>query len=137
MSATWTAPRFQAMLIGSFALTALLLAAAGLYGALAHSVSRRQRELGIRIALGARPSGVLGMVVGQGLRLSLIGVGFGLAGATAVTRVLDGFLYEVEPNDLATFSMSAVTLAFVALTACLLPARRATRVDPVKVLKAE
>ena len=137
MSATWTTPRFQAMLIGSFALTALLLAAAGLYGSLAHSVGRRQRELGIRIALGAKPGGVLAMVVKQGVRLATAGVVVGVACAFASTRVLRGFLYGVEPTDLTTLAASAVTLGLVAVTACLLPARRATRVDPVEVLRAE
>ena len=99
MSETRTNPRFQTMLIGAFALVALLLAAAGLYGALAHSVGRRQRELGVRMALGAGRAGVLRMVLGQGVRLSMTGLAVGLLASLFFTRVLSGFLYDVEPND--------------------------------------
>jgi putative ABC transport system permease protein len=137
MAATWTTPRFQAILIGSLALTALLLAAAGLYGSLSHSVGRRQRELGIRMALGAKPAGVLAMVVRQGVRLSVTGAIVGIVAALALTRMLEGFLYDVEPTDPATLAAAAVMLALVAVLACVLPARRATRVDPVEVLRAE
>jgi putative ABC transport system permease protein len=137
MSATWTTQRFQALLFGSFALTALLLAAAGLYGSMAHAVRRRNRELGIRLALGAKPGGVLAMVVTQGVRLSAVGVMVGLAAALGLTRVLEGFLYEVEPSDPFTLIASAVVLTLVAVVACLLPAHRATRVDPIEVLRSE
>ncbi|MEE8146006.1 MAG: FtsX-like permease family protein, partial [Longimicrobiales bacterium] len=137
MSATRTTPRFQAMLIGAFALVAMLLAAAGLYGSLAHSVSRRQRELGVRMALGADRAGVLRMVLGQGMRLSVAGLAVGMIAALLSTRVLSGFLYGVEPNDPVTMLMVGAVLVLVSAVACLAPARRATAVDPVTVLKAE
>ena len=128
---------FQAMLTGAFALVATLLAAAGLYGSLAHSVGRRQREFGVRIALGADRAGVLRMVLGQGMRLSLAGLAAGMIAALFFTRLLAGFLYGVEPNDPATLLMVGAVLIVVSAAACLVPARRATAVDPVKVLRAE
>ena len=137
MATTRTSPLFQTMLIGAFALVATLLAAAGLYGSLAHSVGRRQRELGIRMALGADRAGVLRMVLGQGMRLSLAGLTVGMIAALLSTRVLAGFLYGVEPNDPATLLMVGAVLVLVSAGACLAPARRATAIDPVTVLKAE
>ncbi len=137
MAATRTTPRFQTMLIGAFALLALLLAAAGLYGSLAHSVGRRQRELGIRMALGADRAGVLRMVLGQGMRLSMAGLAVGMIAALFVTRLLASFLYGVEPNDPATLLMVGAVFVLVSAVACLAPARRATAVDPVRVLRAE
>ena len=137
MSATRTTPRFQAMLIGAFAIVAMLLAAAGLHGAMAHSVGRRQRELGIRIALGANPAGLLRTVLGQGLRVSIAGLALGMIATLWFTRVLAGFLYEVEPNDPATLLMVGAVLVLVSAVACLAPARRATAVDPATVLKSE
>ena len=137
MAATHTTPRFQAMLIGAFGLVAMLLAAAGLYGSLAHSVGRRQRELGIRMALGADRAGVLGMVLSQGMRLSMAGLAFGMIATLWLTRVLAGFLYGMGPNDPATLLMVRAVLVLVSVGACLAPARRATAVDPVTVLKAE
>ncbi len=137
MAATRTTPRFQAMLIGAFALVAMLLAAAGLYGSLTHSVGRRQRELGIRMALGADSAGVLRMVLSQGMRLSMAGLALGMIATLFFTRVLAGFLYGVEPNDPATLLMVGGVLLLVSVGACLAPARRATAVDPVAVLKAE
>ncbi len=137
MSATRTTPRFQAMLIGAFALVAMLLAAAGLYGSLAHSVGRRQRELGVRMALGAQRAGVLWMILGQGMRLSMAGLVLGMIATLWFTRALAGFLYEVEPNDPATLLLVGAVLVLVSGAACLAPARRATAVDPVTVLKAE
>ena len=125
------------MLIGAFALVALLLAAAGLYGALAHSVGRRQRELGVRMALGADRAGVLRMVLGQGMRLSMAGLATGMVAALLLTRLLGGFLYGVEPNDPATLLAVGAVLVLVSALACLAPARRATAVDPVAVLKTE
>ena len=137
MAATRTTPLFQALLIGTFALVAMLLAAAGLYGSLAHSVGRRQRELGIRMALGADRAGVLWMVLGQGMRISMAGLAVGVIAALLFTRILAGFLYGVEPHDLATLLAVSCVLALVSGAACLAPARTATDVDPVAVLKAE
>ncbi len=137
ISAGRTTPRFQAMLIGAFALIALLLAAMGLYGSLAHSVGRRRRELGIRMTLGADRAGVLRMVLGQGMRLSMSGLAVGMIAALFFTRVLTSFLYGVEPNDPATLLMVGGVLVLVSGAACLVPARTATAVDPVKVLKSE
>ena len=137
MSASRTTPRFHTMLIGAFALIALLLASAGLYGSLSHAVGRRQREIGVRMALGAQRSGVLRLVLRQGMTVALIGLGFGLVGTFWSTRVLSGFLYGVEPNDPLTLIGVTAVLVLVSVAACLIPARRATTVDPVQVLKAE
>jgi len=137
MSSSRTTPRFQAMLIGAFAFVALLLASAGLYGSLAHEVGRRQRELGVRIALGARRSGVLGLVLRRGMTVALGGLGLGFVASFGLTRVLTDYLYGVEPNDPLTLVGVAVVLVLVSVAACLIPARRATNVDPVEVLRAE
>jgi putative ABC transport system permease protein len=137
MVASRTTPRFQAMLLGAFSLVAMLLAVAGLYGSLSHAVGRRRRELGVRLALGAARSGVLWMVLRQGMQVSGIGLILGIAAALAATRVLSGFLYEVEPTDPLTLAGVALVLLLVSATACVLPAHRATGVDPVEVLRAE
>ncbi len=137
MSATRTTPLFQAMLIGAFAFVAMLLAAAGLYGSLAHTVRRRQRELGIRMALGADRTTVLRMVLSQGMRVSITGLAVGMMGTLALARVLSGFLYDMEPYDPVTLLGVGAVLVLVSAAACLAPARRATAVDPVTVLKAE
>jgi hypothetical protein len=137
MSSSRTTPRFQAMLIGAFAFVALLLASAGLYGSLAHEVGRRQRELGVRIALGARRSGVLGLVLRRGMTVALVGLGLGFVASFGLTRVLTDYLYGVEPNDPLTLVGVAAVLVLVSVAACLIPARRATNVDPVEVLRAE
>ena len=136
-AATLMTPRFQTILIGAFALVAMLLAAAGLYGSLAYSVGRRQREFGIRMALGADRAGVLWMVLGQGMRLSMAGLAVGMFASLFVTRLLTSFLYGVEPNDPATLLIVGTVLVLVSSVACLAPARRATAVDPVRVLRAE
>ncbi len=137
MSATRIGPRFQTLLIGAFAAVALALAAAGLYGSLAHAVRRRRREMGVRVALGAERRRVVLLVLRQGLGLVLAGLIAGLVGTLASTRVLAGYLYGVEPNDPATIAGVGVVLVAVAVVACLVPARRATRVDPVEVLRTE
>ena len=137
MAATRTDPRFQALLLGTFSLVALLLAAAGLYASLAHAVGRRSRELGIRMALGARRGGVLSMVLLQGMRVAGAGLIVGVAGAMALNRVLRTFLFEVEPADPVTLAAVVLLLAAVAASASILPARRATAVDPVTVLKSD
>jgi predicted permease len=137
IAVTQITPRFQAMLIAAFAFVAMLLAAVGLYGSLAHSVRRRQRELGVRMALGADRASVLHMVMRQGMRLSVVGLALGLAGTLALTRVLASFLFDMQPYDPPTLLAVAVLLLLVCAAACLVPARRATAVDPVRVLQAE
>jgi putative ABC transport system permease protein len=134
---TQVTPRFQMLLIGAFALVALVLAAAGLHGSLAHTVRRRQRELGVRIALGADRASVLRMVMRQGMRLSVVGLALGLTGTLALTRVLATFLFDMQPWDPPTLLGVAVVLLAVCAAACFAPARRATTVDPVRVLQAD
>jgi hypothetical protein len=134
---TQITPRFQTLLIGASATVALLLAAAGLHGTLAHMVRCRQRELGLRMALGADRASVLGMVMRQGMRLAVIGLALGLAGTLALARVLASFLFDTQPWDPPTLLGGAVILVLVCAGACFAPAWRATAVDPVKVLQAE
>jgi putative ABC transport system permease protein len=130
-------PRLTAAAMSVFAAAALLLAALGVYGVVAYSVSQRTREFGIRVALGARPSQIIGMVVGQNLRIVAIGLTAGIAAAIPATRLMRGLLFQVGPNDPMTFVAIGVTLAAVAIVAAYLPARRGTQVDPVVTLKAE
>lgn len=130
-------PRFQARLISIFSVLALLLAAIGIYGVLAYSVAERTREIGIRMALGAEKTEITRMVLKRSLLLVSLGLGLGIAGAAAVTRVLAKLLFDVKPTDPATFAMVAVLLAAVALLAGLLPARRAARVDPLVALRCD
>jgi putative ABC transport system permease protein len=129
--------RFNLSLLGAFALLALILAAVGLYGVISHAVTQRTRELGIRIALGAQHGDVLRLVVGQGMKLAFVGVALGLAGALALTRLMKTLLFEVSATDPLTFTMIALLLICVALLACMIPARRATEVDPMAALKCE
>ncbi len=136
--ATTTAePEFQTRLVTIFAMLALLLAAIGVYGVLACAVAERTREFGIRMALGAAKSDIIRMILRRSLLLVTVGVAFGVAGALAVTRVLAKFLFEVKPTDFPTFLAVAALLMAVALLAGLLPARRATRVDPMVALRWE
>jgi predicted permease len=130
-------PRFYAILLGAFAATALFLAALGIFGALSYAVSQRSREIGIRVALGAQPAEVLGMVLRHALTLAALGMGIGLAGALALSRAISGMLFGLSPSDPATLGGVAALLAAVALLASYIPARRATRVDPVEALRAE
>jgi putative ABC transport system permease protein len=131
------AERFSAVLMGTLAGLGLLLAALGLYGVMAYSVSQRTGEIGLRVALGARPRDILGLVLRAGVSLVGLGLGLGVAGAWALTRLLSSALHEVGPDDPATFALVTVFLAAVALVACWLPARRATRLSPVAALRSE
>jgi len=137
VSANVAQRRLTTQLLGGFATVALLLAGLGLYGVLACAVAQRTREIGIRVALGARRWDVLNLVVNQGMRLVLIGLAVGLLGAIALTRVLDRLLFETNPTDPLTFLAVSSTLVAVAFVACWLPARRAARVDPMVALRTE
>ena len=128
-------PRFLAQLLGVFAGLALLLAAIGTYGILSYSVTERRREIGIHMALGATRGNVLGMVLGQGMRLTVAGLVAGLAAAFVLTRLLQSQLFNVKPSDPMTIASVAAVIAAVALAACYIPASRATRVDPMVVLR--
>jgi putative ABC transport system permease protein len=129
--------RFSAVLMGALAALGLTLAIIGLYGVMAYTVSRQTGEMGLRVALGATPREIFTMVVGRGLRLILVGLGLGLAGAVLLTRFLSGALYRVNPSDPLTFGLVAAVLAVAALAACYVPARRATKVDPMVALRYE
>jgi ABC-type antimicrobial peptide transport system permease subunit len=129
--------RFQMLLFGAFATLALALAAVGVYGVISHSVSRRAHEIGVRMALGARPRQVLLMVIKQGMSLALVGIAIGLAAALALTRVMKNLLFNVSPIDPATLALITLLLALVTLIACYIPARRATKVDPLIALRSE
>jgi len=130
-------PRFRTLLVGGFALCALLLAAIGIYGVIAYSVAQRTQEIGIRMALGARRSNVIGGVVAQGLRLALAGAAVGIAGAFLATRLLSSLLFSVKATDALTFTAGPLILIAVALIASFLPACRAATVDPVIALRHE
>jgi putative ABC transport system permease protein len=129
--------RLMLVVLGCFAAAAVLLAAIGLYGVMAYSISRRTREIGIRMALGARRGSVLLQVMRQGVGLAVTGVLVGLVGAAVLTRVLANLLYGVTPRDPATFAGVAALLMAAATLACWLPALRATRIDPVEALRRE
>jgi putative ABC transport system permease protein len=129
--------RFRTQLLVGFAGVALLLSLVGLYGMLAYTVTQRSREMGIRIALGALPPAVFGLVIRQGMVLVLIGIVLGLGGALPATRLLTAQLFEITPTDPAVFVVVAIALAVAGLAACVLPARRATRADPIAALRIE
>jgi putative ABC transport system permease protein len=137
VSASLGARRFNAILIGCFGITALVLAITGVFGVMAYSVSRRTREIGVRVALGADSGDVRGMILRQGLRTILAGVAIGAAGSLALTRTVRSLLFGVSAYDPVTFVAVALVLVGAALLACYFPARRATRVDPVVALRCE
>jgi len=137
VGAALATPRFTSVLLSIFAALALTLSAIGIYGVLSYLVSRRTREIGIRVAIGAQRADVIRMVLGSGLSLALIGIAGGIALALAITRLLRGLLHGVTPADPLTFAGVAVLLTAVAIVASTVPAWRASRVDPVLALKSE
>jgi len=130
-------PRLLAQLLGAFAGLALLLAAIGTYGVLSYMVTERRREIGIRMALGADQGRVVGLVMRQGLLVTIVGLAVGIAGALGLNRLIASLLFGVQPTDLATFAAVVATIGLVAALACWLPAWRASRVDPTVVLRDE
>jgi len=137
ISASVAAPRFNTTLLSIFAGVALVLTVVGLYGVMSYSVAQRTNEIGIRMALGAQSRDVLLMIVKQGSVLILLGLGIGLIGAYALTRVISSLLFGVTAKDPITFAAVSVLLAIVALLACYIPALRATKVDPMNALRCE
>ncbi len=129
--------RVSSVLLGAFSALALLLAGLGIYGVTAFSVAQRTHEIGVRMALGAQPDSVLKMIMGYGMRIVVAGMAIGLAGALGLARVVASLLYGVKPTDVMTFIFTSLLLAFIALVACYVPARRAMRVDPMVALRHE
>jgi putative ABC transport system permease protein len=130
-------PRFNTTLLLVFAAIALLLASVGIYGVMSFSVTQRTHEIGIRIALGARPAEVRRMVITHGMTLAVAGIAVGIAGSLALTRLMTSLLYQVKATDPGTFAFVAALLALVAFLANYIPARRATRIDPLTALRHE
>ncbi len=137
LAASVARPRFNFLAFSIFAAIALALAAVGIYGVIAYSVSQRTHEIGIRLALGAQPADALRLIIRQGMGLALAGVGIGLVGALIATRFMKTLLFDVSATDPLTFTVTALLLTFVALLACWIPARRATKVDPMTALRFE
>jgi ABC-type antimicrobial peptide transport system permease subunit len=130
-------PRFQAWMLTLFGGVALGLAAIGLYGVLAYAVTRRRREIGVRLALGAQKRDILSLIIRHGMKLALVGVGLGVVAALGLTRVMRSLLYQVTPTDPLTFAAVTLLLVVITLAACWLPARRAAQVDPMTSLRNE
>jgi putative ABC transport system permease protein len=137
VAASITEPRLYTFLLGAFAALAVILAAIGLYGLIAYAVTQRAHELGVRVALGAGRREIVRLVIGQGMRLAILGAAIGLAAAVATTRALVGLVKGIQPNDPLTFAAVTAVLLGAALVAAYLPARRAARVDPMTALRAE
>jgi len=124
-------------LLAGFAVLGLLLTAVGIYGQMAYAVVQRQREIGVRLAIGATPAGVLRLVVGQGVRMALVGVTVGIAGALALAQLLQRLLFGVSPLDVPTFAIAVMVLLAVSVAATWLPAWRAAHVDPALAMRAD
>ena len=137
LDSSLTSRRLIMWLLTTFATAALLLAALGIYGVMVYAVARRTQEIGIRMALGAQRANVLGMILGQGMKLVAFGVAIGLAASLALTRLMTTFLYDVKPTDPLTYAAVALLLISIALAANLVPARRAVSVDPTAALRHE
>jgi putative ABC transport system permease protein len=137
VAASVAQPRVLSQFVGVFAGFALLLAAIGIYGVMAYSVAARTQEMGIRMSLGAEPRDIVRLVVGQGMRLAFLGVAIGIAASLVLTRLISTLLFGVSTTDPVEFSLAATVIVTTALIACYLPARRATRVDPIVVLRFE
>ncbi|PYT20577.1 MAG: hypothetical protein DMG57_41610, partial [Acidobacteria bacterium] len=137
MESAQARPRFLTLLLTLFSLTALVLAAVGIYGVISYSVARRTNEFGIRMAMGAKPGDVLQLVLGQGLVLGVVGVIAGVLAAMVLTRFLQELLFDVSALDPSTFVLMAAALMIVTAVACWAPAHRATKVDPVGALRYE
>jgi putative ABC transport system permease protein len=129
--------RFSMLLLSTFALVALFLAAVGLYGVVAYGVSQRTQEIGVRMAIGAQQTDVLRMILGGGMKLSMIGLAIGLAAALMLAQLVTKMLFGVEPFDPASYAATAAVLLAVSLLACYVPARRATEVDPIVAMRQE
>jgi putative ABC transport system permease protein len=136
-AASFAARRFNMLLLTLFAGLALVLAAVGVYGVMSYAVTQRTHEIGIRMALGAQVGNVMSLVMKGGLAIATVGVALGLAGAFALTRLMRALLFAVEPTDKSTFAVISLSLLLIALAACYIPARRATRIDPLKALRYE